>query len=171
MLLHVVTVALIALTLASAGVWVVSYSRAAGVAIRTSNGAIMVWENWGGVAIIQSEQRPSRGFDASTQAAFEWDPWLATFPRANYRGRAGFHWLAFPRFSKMVVIPFWFLTLMLSTAAAIAMWREIVTHKTRRRARAGLCPACGYDMRATPDRCPECGRKAPVKEIAAAVAG
>jgi hypothetical protein len=37
-------------------------------------------------------------------------------------------------------------------AAQLLRWR-----RGRLRGHTGLCPACGYDLRASPSRCPECG--------------
>jgi len=53
-----------------------------------------------------------------------------------------------------VTVPQWVFVL----AAAIPTWRGgRRLYLRRRRARRGLCVDCGYDLRGTPGRCPECG--------------
>lgn len=52
--------------------------------------------------------------------------------------------------------PHWFLILLL---AALPVARVTSKLHRRRRIRHGLCPSCGYDLRGTPDRCPECGQQ------------
>jgi hypothetical protein len=49
-------------------------------------------------------------------------------------------------------VPYWFLIALTSVLPFIWAGKRL-----RRRHRSGLCPTCGYDLRATPDRCPECG--------------
>jgi hypothetical protein len=51
--------------------------------------------------------------------------------------------------------PYWFVCGILLPAPLLA-FRARRRHRTHRR--LGLCSACGYDLRATPQRCPECGR-------------
>jgi hypothetical protein len=53
-------------------------------------------------------------------------------------------------------IPAWMLILSLAVPLAVALR---VAYR-RRQPAAGHCRHCGYDLRATPDRCPECGQAA-----------
>ena len=56
----------------------------------------------------------------------------------------------------------WFLVILFTLPVA---WHVIHNAIHERRPASGLCSECGYDLRATPDRCPECGTIPPKEEI------
>ena len=70
--------------------------------------------------------------------------WRADVPAGVYRIERG----------ENVAFPLW---LPLGAFAALPAVGWLRSRVARERARAGLCVACGYDLRATPGRCPECG--------------
>lgn len=56
--------------------------------------------------------------------------------------------------TRFVMAPYWFFVMCFGILPLRAALRY---KKARRRRRRGLCVTCGYDLRGTPDRCPECG--------------
>ena len=56
-----------------------------------------------------------------------------------------------------VVLPLWFLIGVTAAAPAWVLWRA--AGRLRRRSPTA-CRSCGYDLRASPGRCPECGAAA-----------
>jgi len=84
------------------------------------------------------------------------DRWAWRHERSRSRderlvGAAGFTWRHTPR-DFIVGVPYWLLTAALG-APTVALLRR------RRKRVEGVCATCGYDLRATPDRCPECGTR------------
>jgi len=56
--------------------------------------------------------------------------------------------------STEIVVPAYVLTMTAALPVLMLIHREWRSARWRSQ---GLCPSCGFDLRATPDRCPECG--------------
>jgi hypothetical protein len=69
--------------------------------------------------------------------------------------------------SVVVEAPFWGVAAVMTILSLL--WLRLVARQVRRRRRKklGLCLECGYDLRASKERCPECGTAVPAGHVTA----
>ena len=120
--------------------------------------------------------------DGSTAS---WD-WAGVVPPDGLWAKLGFGWgqvqlvrpvplmAALPFVGRMfnaslparyVQAPWWALVVL--TGIGPAVWFATLWRRFRRR-QPGCCASCGYDLRATPERCPECGAEPKSRDARAA---
>jgi hypothetical protein len=80
------------------------------------------------------------GFDAAYRPSWDWGP-----------RKGGLTYL--------VAIPYWVACAMCLPLPLLWWRRQYGRRRLAYRMREGLCLGCGYDLRASSDRCPECGRQ------------
>ena len=181
-LLNLLTVLSLLLCMATVALWVRSYyvdervtylsrplaptSRAISVVMHTRGGhVIVVWSSTdysamstGEYLVFSSRLRKVTGPDGWRYKRSRWDS-LHTLVEAVTSSDNGI--TLDPVFQKPLINH--------ATSVSVPHWLQLIPllllpgrwAVTRcQRPRGALCPACGYDLRATPERCPECGRDA-----------
>ena len=141
------------LCMVTVGLWVRSYRVADGVMLISSPPKAIVWSQRGRAILFESYSKNfstvrysncpasvSLGFDSEVNSTvYFWRLWGFTASGSNG--------------ASFIAVPYWFFTV-LSASPFVA---AVCLRSKMKKGRLGYCDACGYDLRATPDRCPECG--------------
>ena len=107
------------------------------------------------------EKGPGSSFMSVKKAAAEMDGIIASL-RSREMAR-GWRWSGFRSFhtywcpannSFGFILPLWLPTLVF---VSVPLYGLLPFHRRRKRKKLGLCVKCGYDLRGSADRCPECG--------------
>jgi hypothetical protein len=149
------------LCLATCALWVrslrtgdmLTWAGERAIVVRSDPGLITV-----NVSLAEPDQQLGFRYDSWTHSS-DWSLWRWMGPR--WWDRMGFgHYVGGSRTGQRVdqyVFPDYAVVVATAVLPAFACVRWF---HSRRRTRIGLCPKCGYDLRASPDRCPECGAPA-----------
>ena len=156
---NLTTFSLIGLLL-SVGLWGVSYVNCACVVDQKSAGCVEVALHYGTLMTFLHDNKARlrdesvRCFCHGFQDQDFWTNWsgrmnVVTPGIAGYRS---YHFYAPP--TGNLCIPLWFPTLLFGVWP---VWLLLPFRRRRKRKKLGLCVKCGYDLRGSTDRCPECG--------------
>jgi hypothetical protein len=179
-IVNLLTALSLVLCVAVLALWVRSYLRV-DVAGRTAmwpEGQNWYWRDWhlwsadGGVRLMsegflvnstsfadQWAQKVGRGYwnasppgQNSPREPFPRNLWFDLWSQRKGNNRVGPEVIYSDDLN--VRVPYW--AMAVAAGIAPALWL-IHARSRRKRLRSSLCPACGYDLRASPERCPECG--------------
>jgi len=108
-------------------------------------GSLVLWSQRG-VTMLQ----PARGWRLSLH-----DPALRLVSDSPPRSVLGFTYVRDPLPYTYVIVPYWAIV---TASLPLPMIGIVFSIRRRRKGmQQGRCEGCGYDLRATPLRCPECG--------------
>jgi hypothetical protein len=145
--------------------------------VESAYGGISIGTGWGQSSgapdvVAQSARRARDRVGVQIPTGFKWTRSKAYGNPHRGKTTLGFLWeraysdnsltvegkpIRFQTLMRTLVLPYWFLVVLSVPPAVplgLRLWRW---HRRQGRRRTGLCPACGYDLRASPERCPECG--------------
>jgi hypothetical protein len=125
---------------ATVGLWIRGVSRVDVIRKNGTYGQCILAVGRGEIVVFRVPHGPE-GYDGWSYDTYD----------GNWLGN-DVHSLWFSSEDRSMTVPMWFVAV--SSALPALAWT--VRRSTRRRS-GSRCRHCGYDLRATPERCPECG--------------